>query len=136
MRGLIWGCMMLVIAGLVYVGVVLLENPEARQDNWTVLEDAGEVPPLQAAESGDPRALARLFGAPLPVFSGANVSGAARNTAHDGKTVRQITLQYNGAVITALRPASAAPLLLREGLSVSLLTLLLYKRIARPLFGK
>lgn len=119
-QGLIRGSIMLVIALMVYVGVVLLETPEARQDDWTVLEDAGDVRPLQAAESSDPKALARLLGAPLPAFSGANVSGEARNTTHDSKTVRQITLRYNGAVITALRPASAAPLLLRDGLSVSL----------------
>lgn len=122
-KGMLRGLMVLLLAGLVYIGVVLLETPEARQDdNWAVLEEEEPVSPLQAATSSDVHSLARLFGAPLPAFSGISPRGEARNVTHDGKTVRQITLQYDGAVITALRPASAAPLLLQEDLSLSLIS--------------
>ena len=119
-RGLIRGLAMLLTAALVYGGVVLLESPEASQDDsWAVIDDE-PVTPMQAATMSDPLALARLFGAPLPAFPGVQPRGEARNARHDGGTVRMITLDYGGAWIMAVRPASAAPLLLQEGLSVSL----------------
>lgn len=119
-RGLIRGLILLLTGIMVYVGVVLLESPEASQDDsWAVIDDE-PITPLQAATMSDAQALARLFGAPLPAFPGVQPYGEARNAAHDGRTARMITLDYNGARIMAVRPASAAPLLLQDGLSVSL----------------
>lgn len=120
-RGLIFGITALLIAAVLYVGAVLLESPEARQDDsWAVVDDEEIVSPLQAASMNDVSALARHFGAPLPAFPGVIPQGEARNVIHDGKTVRKVTLKYNGVEITALRPASAAPLLLQSDLSISL----------------
>lgn len=114
------GLVFLLLAALVYVGVVLLDSPEAAQDdNWAVLDDA-PVTPLQAAASSDVRLLSSLFGAPLPALNASTPQGEARNTTHDGQMVRMITLQYENAAVQAVRPAAAAPLLLRPGLSLSL----------------
>lgn len=118
--GLIRGLMILLFCALIYVGMVLLESPEARMDdNWTVVDD-DPVPPLQAVSSSDAGALARLLGAPIPALRGKSMQGQALNLTHDGQTVRQVILDYGDLRITALRPASAAPLLLEEGLSVRL----------------
>ena len=65
-------------------------------------------------------ALAGLFGAPLPYLKNVNATGHSANSSHDGETVRVCTLSYPGVIVTAVRPASAAPLLLRESLSVSM----------------
>lgn len=120
-RGLFFGIAVLLAGALIYTGAVLLESPEASQDDsWAVIDDEEIITPLQAATMNDASALARLFGAPLPAFSGVQPRGEARNVHHDGKTVRKITLEYEGATVTAVRPASAAPLLLQSDLSISL----------------
>jgi len=109
----------LILMAVIYAAAVLLDSPEKNQQNaWVVEEEETAVTPLQAATSSDARVLAQMLGAPLPQLTGHTPSGEARNTSHDGKTVRQITLSYPGLVITAVRPASAAPLLLRKDLTI------------------
>ena len=76
--------------------------------------------PLQATSSADASALARAFGARLPIVAGMAMNGEALNASHDGETARIATLRYSGFVISAVRPASASPLLLRGELSVEL----------------
>ena len=109
----------LLLMAVIYVAAVLLDSPEKSQQNaWVVEEDEKAVTPLQAASTSDVRALSQMLGAPLPALPNHTPVGEARNTAHDGKNVRQVTLSYGGLIITAVRPASAAPLLLRNELSI------------------
>ena len=120
-KGLLLGAVGLLLCGAVYVAVTLLESPEAMpRDSFRVVEEDPILSPLQASSSGNVQALASLFGAPLPALPGLAVSGEARNLSHDGRTVYQVTLRYSGASVTAVRPASAAPLLLLEDYAVSL----------------
>ncbi len=109
----------LILMGVIYLAAVLLHAPETDgQSAFIVEEEKAPVTPLTASSSSDPRALAQLLGAPLPQLADYTPAGAARNVAHDGQTVRQVTLDYGGLIITAVNPASAAPLLLREEMTV------------------
>lgn len=115
------GLFSLFLMALVYVAAVLLQSPADNREGSFVVEDEPEaVTRMQAAAMNDAAALSRLFGAPLPALPSLTPNGQGENAAHDGQTVRKATLTYDGLVITAVRPASAAPLLLLSGLSVSL----------------
>ena len=110
----------LFLMGAVYVTTVLLDNPaDNREGSFVVEEEKTPVTRMQPARMNDVQALADLFGAPLPALRGQNAEGEGVNASHDGETARMVTLRYGDLVITAVRPASAAPLLLRSGLSVS-----------------
>lgn len=110
-----------VAAGGIYAALVLLEIPGGNQaGQWVVEEEKEAITPLQSADLSDGRELARIFGAPLPIVNGMAFRGEARNVSHDGALVRQATLFYEGFTVTAVRPASAAALLLYPQLSVSL----------------
>ncbi|MBQ4076014.1 MAG: hypothetical protein IJD39_12545, partial [Clostridia bacterium] len=61
----------LILVAVIYVAAVLLHAPEGHEQNaWVVEEEENAVTPLQAASSSDVQSLARLFGAPLPAYSG------------------------------------------------------------------
>ncbi len=109
------------LMGAVYLAAVLIQSPVDGLAGSFVVEDEEEiVTRIQPAQIDDAQSLASLFGAPLPVVPSLLIRGQAGNTTHDGQNVRVATLQYEGLVVTAVRPASAAPLLLRGELSVSL----------------
>lgn len=124
-RGILFRLLTIVLVfllmSLIYVGTVLLQLPgDTEENSFVVQEEQEPVTRMQAADMNDARALAQLFGAPLPMLPGLSVNGQGSNTTHDGETVRMAVLRYEGLVITAVRPASAAPLLLHDDLSVSL----------------
>ncbi len=109
------------LMGAVYLAAVLVQSPTDGMAGSFVVDEGEEiVTRMQPAQSDDARALSALFGAPLPMLAGFAPIGQAGNTTHDGQNVRVATLQYEGLMITAVRPASAAPLLLRGELSVSM----------------
>ena len=114
------GLLSLVLMAAVYVGAVLIHSPESEEGSFVVQEEPEAVTRLQAASSDDPAALARLFGARLPVVPGLPMTGETRNASHDGQAARMAILRYNGATLSAVRPASAAPLLMRPEMSVEL----------------
>ncbi len=123
LRFLVSALLSLLLMASVYVGAVLLQTPlDERGNSFVVQEEREPVTRMQSASSGDPRELARLFGAPLPMLEGHSAAGTGENTLHDGETVRLATLRYNGLTVTAVQPPSAAPLLLHPELSVSLHT--------------
>lgn len=110
------GALLLMV--ILYVGIVLIDRPDAdEQGMYAVTEE--EITPLQAAQFTDASLLARSFGVEIPCLRDVPMRGTARNAAYDGKMARMVTLDYNGLTITAVRPADAAPLLLREKLSLS-----------------
>ena len=109
------------IMAMVYLAAILIQSPaDGMAGSFVVQEDQDTVTRMQPAESSDAGSLASQFGAPLPVVPSLLLRGQAGNTRHDGQNVRVATLQYEGLVITAVRPASAAPLLQRGELSVSM----------------
>lgn len=108
----------LILMALVYVGIVLIDRPDADEQGRYAVTDE-EITPLLAAQFTDPALLARSFGVEIPCLRGDPMRGTARNAVYDGKTARLVTLEYDGLTITAARPASAAPLLLRDQLSLS-----------------
>ena len=111
----------ILLMALVYVAAVLLQLPGDMEENSFVVQEESEpVTRMQAADMNDAAALSALFGAPLPCLPGLTPSGQGGNTTHDGETVRVATLRYEGLTVTAVRPASAAPLLLHGDLSVSM----------------
>ena len=105
------------LIGIVYVAASVLHSPELGEG--APAQTAAPVTPMQAGASGDAAALCGLFGAPLPVLPGYAMNGQAENLTRDGRTVRRVTLFYDGFTVTAVRPAEAAPMLLVPGLSVS-----------------
>ena len=110
------------LMSVIYLAAVVIQSPADSLAGSYVVEDEEEsVTRMQPAQMDDAQSLAALFGAPLPMLPGYTPLGQAGNTTHDGQTVRVAALQYEGLAITAVRPASAAPLLLRGELSVSLM---------------
>ncbi len=108
--------------GVIYLAAILIQTPADGTAGSFVVDDGQDiVSRMQPAEADDPGSLAALFGAPLPMLPGLAPQGRAGNTTHDGLNVRVATLQYEGLAITAVRPASAASLLLRGELSVSMM---------------
>ncbi len=105
----------------VFVAAVLLKTPGGSMgESYVVVEEPVPVTRMQSASMNDPKGLAQLFGAPLPALPGYAVSGEGGNTTHDGKPARVAVLYYEGLTITAVQPASAAPLLLHDELDVAL----------------
>lgn len=113
----------LLAMAVIYVGAIMLQSPTDGTAGSFVVEDEPEtVTRMQPAQFSDAQSLAAEFGAPLPVVPSLLIRGQAGNTTHDGQNVRVAALRYEGLVITAVRPVSAAPLLLRSELSVSLVS--------------
>lgn len=111
----------LLLMGAIFVFAVMMQSPgDSMEGSFVVMDEEEPLTRMQPASSTDVHALAQLFGAPLAALTGYAPAGQAFNTTHDGQLVRVVTLQYPNAVITAVRPASAAPLLLRADMSVSL----------------
>lgn len=111
----------LILMGTVYVAAILLQpDSDSEKGSFVVQEEKEAITRMQSAAMTDIPALAGLFGAPLPYLPGVNAAGQGENTAHDGETVRICTVTYPGVIITAVRPVSASPLLLRESLSLSM----------------
>lgn len=109
------------LMALVYVSAILLQSPlDQMNESYVVQEEPEPVTRMQPAAMNDARALAGLFGAPLPYLPGYAMNGQGENARYEGANARVATLQYSGLTITAVRPAAAAPLLLIDGLSVSL----------------
>ncbi len=109
------------LMGMVYLAAVVIQVPsEGLAGSFVVEEEKETISRMQPAQMDDAQDLAALFGVPLPMLPGYTPQGQAGNTTHDGKNVRVATLQYEGLAITAVRPAGAAPLLLRGELSVSM----------------
>lgn len=124
-RRLLFGLLSLIgtaaLMALAYLGSVLL-LPERDAEDFRVQEEAA-VTRLQAGDFTDARLLRDTFGAMLPVLPGETVKGEARNKEFADDIVRHAWMQFsNGAEITAVKPASASALLLKDGLDVSLRT--------------
>lgn len=110
----------LLVMAAVYLAAVLLQSPEENLGAVGTEAPGPEVSRMQSAAMEDPQALSRLFEASLPVLPGYACRGEAGNESWDGKTARIATLAYEGFTVTAVQPASAAPLLLRPDLETSL----------------
>ena len=113
--------LVLVLMAVIYIAAVLLQTAEdGGEGSWVVVEDQAPLSRMQSASMSDLTTLAQLFGAPLPTIPGYFAQGEGANALYDGQNARVATLRYEGVTVTAVRPASAAPLLLRQELSVSL----------------
>ncbi|MBQ9263650.1 MAG: hypothetical protein IJ189_05500 [Clostridia bacterium] len=111
----------LIAAALIYLAAVLLQSPGSNQEEgYIVQEDIAPVTRMQAATMNDAAALARMFENRLPALEGFAPNGQGVNTAHDGGVARLVTLSYNGVTISAVRPATAAPLILHKDLDIVL----------------
>lgn len=119
--GLGTAALALVAMAVIYVVAVLLSSPgDKARGSFVVQEEEEALLPMQASSGSDAAQMAQLFGAPLPVLQGYTPACEGRNVTHDGQSARLVTLTYPGMVISAVRPAAAAPLLLRAGLSLQL----------------
>lgn len=99
-----------------YVFAVLLDTADDKQDEQFVVEMAvTPLSPMEMVQSQDPQAIANAFGAPLPLPEGF-VSGKAEDTSYHGYPARQVMLQGEKALVTGIRPASAAPKILGKEL--------------------
>ena len=120
--GRLFGALMaLLAAALIYLALVILPSPAEQAVRDTAPSSTpAPVGRMQAAAMDDALSMARMFEYRLPQVQGFSLRGEGVNTAHDGQDARLVTLRYEGFTLSAVRPASAAPLLLREGLDVSL----------------
>ena len=110
------------LMAVIYISTILLQIPEDETDSYVAAESPAPITRMQPAAMNDAPALAGLFGAPLPCLPGYAMRGQGDNADYEGSTARVAALQYSGVTVSAVRPASAAPLLLHEELSVQLRT--------------
>ncbi len=99
-----------------YVFAVLLDTADEKGEEQFVVEMAvtpiGDITPIQSA---DAQVITNAFGAPLPVPEGF-ISGMVHNTTYHTYKAMQVSLQGQNAVVTGIRPASAAPKILDPSL--------------------
>ena len=126
----------LLLMAIVYVSAIMLQIPEADSDIDHAPAERESLPRMQPADMNSAKALAELFGAKLPCLPGYAMAGQGTNIDYEGANARMVTLQYTGVTISAVRPAAAAPLLLREDLSVSLRSDLSYLNMPAMLAEK
>jgi hypothetical protein len=113
----------LLVAAVFVVLAVMAEKPAAdKQVEAFAVTDEEPLLNIPATDTDDVSALSHVFGEKLAVFPDAAVRGAVRNASYQGATARVATLAYENAVVTCVRPAAAAPLLLRDDLDVSVRT--------------
>ena len=111
----------LVAAAAVYLAAVLLQSPGAdRAESYTAPEQRPPVTRMQPAAMDDAAQMARMFEYRLPALPGLTPRGRGVNALHDGADARLVTLSYTGVTISAVQPATAAPLLLHGELDVVL----------------
>ena len=109
----------LLLMGIVYVSAIMLQSADADDTAFVVKEEPEEVTRIQPASSSDAAAIARLFGAPLPYLPGYAMNGQVLNADYERSPARIVSMQYGGVTVSSVRPAAAAPLLLRNEMSVS-----------------
>ena len=120
-RAVLGGALSLLAMAAIYLAAVLLQPAkEEAADRYVVVDDPVPITRMQSGAMNDARGLAQLFGAPLPMLPGYTPAGEGGNAVHDGENVRVAALRYEGLTVTAVQPAAAAPMLLRQELSVSL----------------
>ena len=110
----------LLLMAVAYVAAVLLQSPDEQANRLAFPSEREDVPRMQPAAMSSPQALSELFGAPLLSLPGYAMTGEGTNADYEGTNARIATLRYSGVTISAVRPAAAAPLLLRGELSVNL----------------
>ncbi|NLM86966.1 MAG: hypothetical protein GX171_09790 [Clostridiales bacterium] len=98
----------LLLVGLFYAFAVLMEGEDKRQSTQFVVEELAE--PLTAitpVQSQDSKVLLERFGAAFPLPEGFTL-GQVENGSYHGYQTRRITLQGKQALVTGIRPSSAA----------------------------
>ena len=111
----------LILAAMFVVLAVMAEKPAADKQGaaFTVTEEE-PLSPVTVADTDNAYALARVFDDRVPVWTGEKFAGAIRNAVYEGAVARTASLNYDGAVISCVKPVSAAALLTRSELSVML----------------
>ena len=100
---------------------VMAEKPEKdKQGEAFTVTETEPVEPVTAMDTRDIMEWARAFGSRVPALSGEAGVGQVLNAAFEGRTARMATFDYGTVSVACVRPAAAAALLLRSGLSVSL----------------
>lgn len=109
------------VAALLIVFAVMAERPEEekRAAAYAVTEEE-TLAAVPATDSDDMSALTRVFGARLLALRGEHVAGQVRNGSFEGGMARLAALHFDSLTVSAVRPASAAPLLKPEGMEVTL----------------
>ena len=105
--------LLVICAAGVWTAAVLLDK---REDNTPVKEISAEMERMAVTDGASLAAAEAAFGACMPVLSVNAVSVSTRNAVWNGLPVRRLTAEYeNGVVLSAVRPAEAAPLLTVAG---------------------
>ena len=112
--------LVLIAAGVIYLTAVLLQPTGADgPDAFAAAPTRAPVTRMQAAQMDDAGQMARMFEGRLPAIPSLTPRGRGENRTHDSGAARLVTLAYNGVTISAVQPATAAPLLLHSELDVS-----------------
>lgn len=94
---------------LFYVFSVMLDTRDSENEEQFVVEMAvTPLSPMDRIESGDAQILTNAFGAPLPLPEGL-IAGQVEDVSYHGARARKVSLQGEKALVTGIRPASAAP---------------------------
>lgn len=97
-----------------YVIAVMLEKEAGGQEQaFTVEAVTLPLADMQPLEGADAQALADAFGAALPLPEGFE-SGWVENTGYHGYRARLVRLRGSAALLSGIRPASAAPAILPD----------------------
>lgn len=116
LSGTAYGAGLVIAAVICFLGILLLTG---HFEGLSQPEAVG-ADPLNPGQTTDVRALAETFGQEVPALNGYPMHGQALNTTYNGRNVRMAILQYDGFTVTCVQPAFAAPLLMKNQLSLSL----------------
>ena len=112
--------LLLVTAVFVVLAVMAVKPEKDKQGEAFTVTETEPVEPVTAMDTRDIMEWARAFGSRVPALSGEAGVGQVLNAAFEGRTARMATFDYGTVSVACVRPAAAAALLLRSGLSVSL----------------
>ncbi len=108
----------IVFVAALYVIAVLVHPKEPAMPNIT--QNASIIEPIIPCEHTNTTLLVDLFAYQVPVLPDVSYQGEVVNAKLEGTPARLITLNDGRIRIKAVQPASAAPLLLQEGLQLTI----------------
>ena len=111
----------LLLAALAAVFCIMLSTPadERQGESFAVAEETWPDP-VTTTQTDSIQTLASVFEETLPYFRGQVCTGICTNATYQNQTARLCEMVYDSCTVYAVMPASAASLLMQEGLELDM----------------
>ncbi len=109
--------MALLLMAAFYIYALMREDERTKNsDEWVVAGDEAQLQAFGGIESKDPAALAKAMDSLLPL-PGSLTSGSVKDSSYHGYYARVLEATDGESIVRGVRPASASPLIRKDGLS-------------------